>query len=343
MDVNNYTTDLPPATTLTKEGRVSPNTSFASYDLSSIPEYQASLAIWKYCPPVLLVLGGFGNVATIFVLRRINWGQSTQHVFLTALAVVDLLLLYTGLLDEWIRYALGLEIRTLHLAICKIHPWLVYALSNASAWLLTAVTVQRAMSVVWPHRMNNLCTTKISTVTVLVILLTTHALQSPYLFILHISEKRCVTYQVFHDLDLIWTWMDLFTSSLLPSLILLFCNVILASTLSRSTRNASKLGGDTANFDGRKRMARYMTITVLCLSITFLLLTLPVCVFLLWARYMGDSIYGDQIGTARPGLAWATSSHQPNTLRKHYGRVYVAAVCLCPSAPFLLPGLPELS
>nr|KAG5696515.1 hypothetical protein BaRGS_021051 [Batillaria attramentaria] len=58
-----------------------------------------------------MVLGGFGNVATIFVLRRINWGQSTQHVFLTALAVVDLCLLCTGPLRMYVFKVVGGDLK----------------------------------------------------------------------------------------------------------------------------------------------------------------------------------------------------------------------------------------
>nr|KAG5696505.1 hypothetical protein BaRGS_021041 [Batillaria attramentaria] len=198
--------------------------------------FEGTEILQKYCPPVLLVLGGFGNVATIFVLRRINWGQSTQHVFLTALAVVDLLLLYTGLLDEWLWEAFGADVRGVHVAFCKIHEWLLYALGDASAWLLTAVTAQRTMSVVWPHRITSLCTMK------------------------------------------------------------------------RSARDASRLGGDTGNADGRKRMARSMTITVMFLSVTFLLLTLPLCVFLLWERYVGERIFEDEILLARYHILWSVTN-----------------------------------
>nr|KAG5696507.1 hypothetical protein BaRGS_021043 [Batillaria attramentaria] len=161
----------------------------------SFPEYQASVAIWKYCPPVLLVLGGFGNVATIFVLRRINWGQSTQHVFLTALAVVDLLLLYTGLLRQWVKYEFDIDVRELGSAMCKIHTWLVYSLGSCSAWLLTAVTVQRAMSVVWPHRITSLCNATRSGVIVALILLASFALYSQNLFFVDIID-RGICYQI---------------------------------------------------------------------------------------------------------------------------------------------------
>ena len=56
-------------------------------------EQTISVFIWRYCPPVVIALGTFGNVATIVVYRRIKGGDSTQPLFLTSLAISDLFLL----------------------------------------------------------------------------------------------------------------------------------------------------------------------------------------------------------------------------------------------------------
>ncbi|XP_025104593.1 uncharacterized protein LOC112570391 [Pomacea canaliculata] len=63
---------------------------------------QATEMMWKFIPPVILVLGTFGNVMTIVMMRRMSEGQSshTMSLYFTALAVSDLVLLYAGLLRK---------------------------------------------------------------------------------------------------------------------------------------------------------------------------------------------------------------------------------------------------
>ena len=54
------------------------------------PEWQLRNYPYKICLPFVLLMGGFGNVAAIVVLHRTKDHNSAQHVFLIALAVVDL-------------------------------------------------------------------------------------------------------------------------------------------------------------------------------------------------------------------------------------------------------------
>jgi hypothetical protein len=58
-----------------------------------------------------LGFGTFGNVMTVLVLSTMPGGsRSTVTVYFSALAVSDLVLLYTGLLRHWLIYMLNIEV-----------------------------------------------------------------------------------------------------------------------------------------------------------------------------------------------------------------------------------------
>ena len=128
--------------------------------MESLPQYQAALTLWQVCPPVILLLGTLGNCMTLVILRTMPRGGSSgsMSLFFAALAVSDLALLYTGLLRQWLYRTVTLDLRTLHDVICKIHVLVIYLSRMSSTWFLVAMTMQRVVSVMLPHRVGLLST-----------------------------------------------------------------------------------------------------------------------------------------------------------------------------------------
>ena len=58
--------------------------------------------LWKAVSPVFITMGTFGNVLCITVLMQPSNRKSSTAVFLTALAISDLFVLYTGKLLLWV-------------------------------------------------------------------------------------------------------------------------------------------------------------------------------------------------------------------------------------------------
>ena len=95
--------------------------------LDSLSLHQASQWIWKASPPVTVTLGTFGNVTAIMIMSRMRSGCSAIKLYL-------------------------------HGIVCKLCVWSLNSCVVFSTWLLVVFTLHRAASVVWPHRVNDLCT-----------------------------------------------------------------------------------------------------------------------------------------------------------------------------------------
>ena len=109
---------------------------------------------------VAVLLGVFGNVMTIIIVRRFRTasGKSATEPYFVVMAVMDLSVVLMGTLGHWIQSATGFYLAETHDAVCKSVMFVRNAGSASSAWILVAMTTQRAVSVAWPHRVNVLCT-----------------------------------------------------------------------------------------------------------------------------------------------------------------------------------------
>lgn len=68
------------------------------YDL-----YRVQKHLLACLPPIIIVLGTFGNIFSFFILRRKAMLKFSTYFYLMVLALADTLVLYIGLLPLWTR------------------------------------------------------------------------------------------------------------------------------------------------------------------------------------------------------------------------------------------------
>lgn len=120
--------------------------------------------IWLVGSPVVFTIGVFGNVMTILVLTHKSQKKSSTTVFLTVLAMTDLIVMIVTLPRWWLIYLFGLDIRHLGNGLCKFHWFIGYTNSTVSNGILSAVTIERVLSTIFPHKARSLCSVKIALV-----------------------------------------------------------------------------------------------------------------------------------------------------------------------------------
>ena len=128
------------------------------YNFRSKAALNAGVLIWQTVPPVLIVFGTVGNVLSMIVLTRGTLKHLVSSTYLLSLSVVDLLVLYIGLLRQWLRYLVGFDIRTAANWICKMHSCLQYIVLDVSVWLLTMFTIERLIPTMSPFSNRIICT-----------------------------------------------------------------------------------------------------------------------------------------------------------------------------------------
>ena len=257
-------------------------------------------------PVLLLVLGTFGNTMTLvlFCKRKL----SAFNLFFIVLAVSDICVLYTDLLPNFIDSLAAFQIWNTNTVFCKLSFIVDILCGFLSAWTLVAMTSQRAASVIWPHRVNLVCTTRKAAIYVVCVTGLSFAFVSHCFYGFDIVNQngtnRCVMVEApaeyrFFVLK-VWPWIGNMLYALLPSALLVISNSVLVWKVSRSIRKArGTMGtGQAGQADSRAKKASSMTLTVIAVSVTFFLLTMPLTVYFIVFPYTTQDRYVQAVGLA---------------------------------------------
>lgn len=237
---------------------------------------------WTIAPPFILAFGTFGNIMIIVILCRL--GSSASNSFFQALVISDLLVLYTGLFPEWLENSFNASFRNIHSLACKLYFFLSYATGAISAWLIVAMTLHRAVSVVWPLRVSIICSGRRISILVCLIhgvflLLYSHMLYGYDLVTMsNITSPECapVTDDYNWFMGETWTIVSTLCQSLLPFTFLAFSNTVLVLNVKTSVRTVTHSSAQTDQRALRKKKASSLTLTLIVVSVTFVVLSLPI-------------------------------------------------------------------
>lgn len=114
--------------------------------------FQCHLAVllWKLFAPMLLVIGVTGNVISLAVWSRKRMCITTTSLYFRILEVVDSLVLVIAVLRELIFYSTNIDIQVMDDFSCRIHSWLAFSVTALSAWILSALAIDRLIYVKFP-------------------------------------------------------------------------------------------------------------------------------------------------------------------------------------------------
>lgn len=274
--------------------------------------FRASETLWKVISPILLVFGTTGNILVITVLTRRRSRALPTSVFLSALALSDMLALHTGLLRQWMKYTFDVDVRTdVSVAGCRLHWFIVYTATQFSSWMLICVTSERLASTLLVHRRRKICTVKTSVVFVVVILVFLVTLNAHYLFgyghkyTTDISGRtvysRCVPltkdYEKFTLYS--WTWIDLCVFYLIPMIVLVTGNSLIIYNVIRSHRKALRSVAPhyetgstctttrTVNKHQKTRISG-LTLSLMLVSVVFFICITPIVVYPIGQPYWSE-------------------------------------------------------
>lgn len=107
---------------------------------------------------VWIIFGTIGNILSLFVLLRRKMRIHSTFTYLTILAICDTLVLYFGLLRDFLvnKYNLDLNGDIL----CKFHVFSFYFVLHMASWLLVAVNIDRLIAASFLSLSKKWCTPK---------------------------------------------------------------------------------------------------------------------------------------------------------------------------------------
>ncbi|XP_025079795.1 C-C chemokine receptor type 1-like [Pomacea canaliculata] len=288
-------------------------------DTQSLPSIDTGRLIWKVGSPLIIIFGTFGNIMVFLVLNDRNVTHPSMAVYLRVLAVSDLIAILDNIMFRWIRFQFGFDVWVVHEAICKLSTWTYYSCSTMSTWTLVVMVTQRAVAVVWPHKVSSSSCKYSLSCTIALLLVFSMTINSHFLYFSTIInmkfENVTVTRSCNENYDdevtttvfKVWFWINTLTSSCLPFAILLIDDVILIRRVVTATREArDRLAvGSTQQVKVREKKAVSMTVTLIVTSLTFFFLTFPYCAFTVTQMLLIDSVFADKSLFEMVTLIWS--------------------------------------
>lgn len=244
--------------------------SYHSHDSDLIGQYQSTTdALLKYAGTIIIILGTvFHILALVTLCCSPAMRRQSSTVYMIAMSLTGLVTLYSGLL-RWIIIGYSqwsIDIRDHSDAGCRIQMTITYMSLQYFAWLQATVAVDRLIAVRKPHRYMNTCSWKIGSGVVLGQLLLAISLCVMILVMSgHDDMGNCQM-----PFAKIWGYIDLASYSLVPALILIICNCLVAAFLTHHDIKFSSKSRDEKAFS--------VTVMLLALNIFFIVTTLPISV-----------------------------------------------------------------
>ena len=222
---------------------------------------------------------------TIIIIRRFKASWSAMDRYFLSLAVTDLCVIVTRVFPVWLRPATGFRITASHDVVCKILVYVYSMTVCSSSWILATMAGHRALMVMWPHRVNTICTPTRSWSAVITIVVFSCPAFSHMLYGIRIVPGAGLcsatgNYRKF--LQDIWLPLEGFLHSLMPMVCIFLSNVVLVRKLRMSFREleaGDQLACRDTQLTSRAKTVNSVTLQAVVVSITFLVLTLPVAVW----------------------------------------------------------------
>lgn len=284
-------------------------------NLTQYDEYVAHKQIRLFIPPVLLAIGSLGNMFAFCILIR-NVEKASTYIYLSMLAVMDLLVLYTGLLRIWIGELL-IDIGIINNILCKLVVFLGYVSSDTSVWLIVAVTVERTIVVMVPFKAHSVCNTRNARICIFGLVIVFVAVNSHFLWTVELQHFRfnetvislCKSTHFSTELvENIWPWVDAGIYSFVPFLIIIVLNSIIIRSVFVAKRERNLLRNKASAFAKRCRirqqgeMSKKITVMLLTVSFTFLVTTLPMNLVLIYTSFAKEMANDDDATFAKRKL-----------------------------------------
>jgi 7 transmembrane receptor (rhodopsin family) len=217
--------------------------------------------VWIYISPVILLFGLIGNVLILLVISRRPLTGSSTSVYLLAMATSDSAALLLRVVPEFLKTSGLLDFSELSQWTCKLEKFSFYAASDVAIWILAAFTADRLVAVGFPLSKRLVCTSR-KAYAVCGLLVAVAISKNVHVFwtrgqVYDVTGQVIVSQcgrreQFIYFEEFVRPWMAFVLVSVLPSVVIVICNMYIVHTLTyvrraRKAHNVTKpVGGATS-------------------------------------------------------------------------------------------------
>ena len=235
--------------------------------------FRVATALRIYVYPVLIPVGIIGNTLTILVILQKHNRDVSSSLYLVMLAFSDNFVLAT------LAYAWTINnlFSGLSLVECTIFVALLYTGTFNGMLLILSLTVDRFIAVCYPLSANIYCSHRRVRLVGVLSLVISLGVNAPHLWLTHVENNNCIAFGDGTTFANVYSWIGIILNSIVPFVTLVTLNTAILLKFRTHQRWMSSLAG-AGKFTGGSERQTQMTRLLVTVSLTFLILTLPMYV-----------------------------------------------------------------
>ncbi|CAH1781778.1 unnamed protein product [Owenia fusiformis] len=260
------------------------------YNIEEYVTFETVRLLWFYASPTLIVFGSLGNFLSIVVFQSSTLKSTSTGLYLTVLAIMDILVLYTKVMHVWMLTLHGWSYASTRRWICKLFIFSSSFSTQMSSWLLVIILVERAIIVCKPLKSTRICTMQNAAITLGGFIVTFTGIN------LHSLWTQCNSTQAFNKSSHStrqasylalnrdnWPWVHIFISYIIPCLVVFFTCLVVFFKYSRS-RHQRKDTMLMAISKLKPNRTTTLTGMLLVIGFLFVIFALPCAIYFLYAK-----------------------------------------------------------
>ncbi len=257
-------------------------------------EYDIARYLMKYVPPFLLVISLIGNTFPFLVFNRPAMKNSPTAFYFRTLALVDMCVILITMLPETVFSFGSFNIVAVSRWNCRFHTWLNYIGFETAAWILVFASIERFLGILFPLQWKKHISVHRSRFSVIILIMVISLANSSILITMDIQTGISASGQEVKKCNIIgsgvgvwyattiFPWIGFLLHAIIPFFLILFSNTVnLICVLHANYKRRKNLSSGQQQDN---RIFNMVTI-LLMTSFTYLLLTGPLCAFVLGSNW----------------------------------------------------------
>ncbi|CAF1049723.1 unnamed protein product [Rotaria sordida] len=268
------------------------------------PYRTITLILLRIYPIVFIFIGTVGNLLSVYVVLRSKLRRHSTFIYLAFLSIIDLTVLYTFCVNFILHAWFNIDLQEVSLIACKIFSFSIYFFPQTSAWILTAVSIDRVFALNRGIRKTHKIRSTYFILGIIFLILFLLNIQflfynNTYKFLQEKINNNSTTNIIYRivdtDMDInvvqcssensdkykqfyenIWVYIDAIVNVYLPFTLMFLCSTLIFINVLRTMSNA--------NNSNKRLVARSLSIMLLSINTMFVLLTGPIVLYLMFEK-----------------------------------------------------------
>ncbi|CAH8511650.1 unnamed protein product [Schistosoma rodhaini] len=263
------------------------------------PKVHHSLGtLYSVAPIIILIIGIPGNLLSMVIwLRRLSTTVGSTSLLIGIMCMTDTYVIAHGCLRQWI---IGITNEKVDIRIkfgCGIPLFLFTFSTDLSTWIIILLCIERAVCVWTPIKFKQWCKLEHGITALIFVVLCLAGVNIHYVWTVYVKDNSCAPKQEYKSFHLYWPYIDFAIYSFIPLAFILLVNISIIwrmkttnvstkhtqnSIIPRETLISDSLKQISLKSTAREQRSARVLRTVVCMTISHFLLTMPVVFFYLF-------------------------------------------------------------